>query len=116
MNHMKQRWALAERIANALGVSKQEGFTLIPILTERGLLDRVLNGEPEALQAAGKLEWFGKTNVTLEGKAQAIKIMLWAIGKCGTVEAARAAFEKAAKLLSDNDDEPKQEGSTKSVP
>ena len=42
MHHMKQRWALAERVGHAMGVSKQEGYTLIPILTERGLLNRVL--------------------------------------------------------------------------
>lgn len=115
MSNMKQRWALAERVGTAMGVSKQEGYTLIPMLNERGLLDRVLSGEAEALQLARQLEWFGKTNVVLESKAQAIKIMLWAIGKCGTVEAARVAFDKAAKLLAD-DNEPKQEGSTKDVP
>jgi len=98
---MKQRWQLAEQIAEKMGVSKQEGYTLIPILTNHGLLERVLNNDPEALQAAGKLEWFGKANVALEGKAAGIGIMMWAIRKCGSVEAARLSFEKAAKILSE---------------
>lgn len=106
MHPMKQRWQLAERVGDRMGVSKQEGYTLIPILTEQGLLDRVLNGDAEAIQAACKLEWFGKRNVALDNKAQGIKIMLWAINKCGSVEAARTAFEKAASLLVDQD-EPK---------
>ncbi len=101
MHPVKQRWLLAEKIGEKMGVSKQEGFTLIPILTNHGLLDRVLNNDPEAIQAASKLEWFGKANPALENRANGINIMMWAIRKCGSVEVAREAFEKAASLLSE---------------
>ena len=101
MHPMKERWQLAEQIGDKMGVSKQEGFTLIPILTQHGLLDKVLNNDPEAIQAAGKLAWFGKANPALENRANGIGIMMWAIRKCGSVEVAREAFEKAATLLSE---------------
>ena len=101
MHPTKKRWQLAEEIGDKMGVSKGEGFTLIPILTQNGLLEKVLNNDSEAIQAAGKLQWFGKTNVALDNKANGISIMVWAIRKCGSVEVARDAFEKAASLLSE---------------
>ncbi len=101
MHPMKKRWLLAEEIAGKMGVSKQEGYTLIPILARHELLDKVLNNEPGAIQAAGQLEWFGKANPELENKASGIGIMLWAIRKCGSVAVAREVFEKAAALLTE---------------
>jgi hypothetical protein len=97
----KQRWQLAETLAEKLGVTKSDGFNLISVLTNHGLLDRVLNNDAEAIQAALKLDWFGKPNPDLEAKASGIGVMIWAIRKCGSVEAARIAFNKAVKALAD---------------
>lgn len=99
--HTKQRWQLAEQIAEKMGVTKSDGFNLVSVLTNHGLLDRVLNNDAEAIQAALKLDWFGKPNPDLEAKANGVGIMIWAIRKCGSIEAAREAFNKAARALAD---------------
>jgi hypothetical protein len=98
---MKQRWQLAEQVAQKMGVTKSDGYNLIPVLTNHGLLERVLNNDAEAIQAALKLDWFGKPNPDLENRANGIGIMIWAIRKCGSIEVARDAFNKAARVLAD---------------
>ena len=100
MHPATKRWQLAEEISNKMGVSKSEGFSLIVKLTEVGLLQGVLNGEPEAIANARKLEWFGKARPEMDEKANGVSIMLWAIRKIGSVDEAKKAFEKACTALS----------------
>lgn len=106
---MSERWRRCEQIAVKLKITKSEVFNYLSVLDERGLSDRILADDAEAIHEALSIDRYGQPKknkypeprTALEAKAQDIQLMLWAIKKIGDKERARVAFNQVMKTLSD---------------
>ncbi len=110
---MKDRWSRCEQIAVKLKITKSEVFNFLSVLDERGLTDRILAGDEEAIREALSIDRYGQPikkrtadrypepRTALEAKAQDIQIMLWAVKKIGDKERAKVAFQQVMRTLAD---------------
>lgn len=109
---MKERWQRCEALAPKLGLTKGQVFNFLSVLDERGLTDRILADDQEAIAEALGIDRYGRPKVVvrtewpeprtvLEAKAQDIQLMLWAVKKIGCKERAQKAFETVMKTLED---------------
>lgn len=91
----RERWKLAGRVAEKLGCTKRVAHDGITVLREAGLLDRILDGDAEAIALAATLSWYGHRATEPEpdydeddGLEQLVKgksnvdLMFWAVRKC----------------------------------
>jgi hypothetical protein len=108
---MKDRWKLCEMLAEKLTISKGEVYNFLSVLNERGLVQRILEGDEEAIAEARKLDRYGKQDrngdafpipqTALEAQANDLRLMLWAVNKIGDKERAKIAFDAVMKALKD---------------
>jgi hypothetical protein len=110
---MKERWGVAEDVASKLGVRKDEVFNVLTEILAKGLLPRIQADEPDAIEEARQLtakhyppqttsrpkKRFAAPTTPVEKMAQDLRLMLWTIGKIGSVGRAEIAFKHAAAAL-----------------
>ena len=126
----KARWVLAHEIAEVLGVGARVAWDWIRTLRREGVdLGKLCEADVEQVdlaraimatleRLAPKTQWVSPLVRSTRrafrflvdpadgyraGSARArTQIMLWAIGRCGSISDARKAFEKAISLIDDH--------------
>lgn len=110
---MKERWGVAEEVAGKLGVRKDEVFNVLTDILAKGLLPRIQADEPEAIEEARQMtakhcppqttnrpkKRFAPATTPIEKMTQDLRLMLWTIGKIGSVSRAEIAFKHASAAL-----------------
>jgi hypothetical protein len=108
----KERWERCEVLAPKLGITKGQVFNFLSVLDERGLTEKILADDQDAIADALRIDRYGgprrvtrtdwpEPRTALEAKAQDIKVMLWAISKIGDRERAQAAFDAVMRTLTE---------------
>ena len=101
---MRAHWALLRELRVHLGCSLTEINAWFQDLKRAGLVEGVRSGDAAAVRdakevlAARRADRGASREENVPGTS-AVKIMLWAIDKCGSVEAARRAFDGAMRAL-----------------
>lgn len=107
----KERWRIADKVAEALSIEPQVAFNGIPTLQEHDLLNGVLEHDPESVRKAFDLQWYGRRlpyaqqehqePTEIDVMAGHLQIMLWAVRKIGSLDKAAVAFAAVKKALED---------------
>ncbi len=103
----KERWQLAEKVAKVLGISKQSAWAGLSCLEEEKLIDKILEGDQDAIEKAKSLKWCyhdgetkkPETSVGFGANIEHVRVMMWAIQKIGSSKQAKDAFKRALKAL-----------------
>ena len=108
---MKKHWKTCEKLAAALGISKQECNCAYAVWLHNDLIPGILGHDPVACKKALQCNWYGKIKTpicdfvqkTYKDRAEMndfekliddTKLMAWAVSKIGCVERAQSALNR----------------------